>query len=100
MNDAPTGNISTEPKTDWERLRSASPEEIRAGIATDPTINPTDESFWETARVVMPRPKETVTMRLDTDVLEWFRQEGKGYQTRINAVLKAFVEAHQHNLPR
>jgi uncharacterized protein (DUF4415 family) len=45
------------------------------------------------ARVVLPAVKEVVTLRLDPDVLAWFRQDGRGYQTRINAVLRAFVEA-------
>ena len=53
----------------------------------------TDEAFWKDARVVLPRRKETVTMRLDTDLLEWFRGE-RGYQTRINAILRAYMNAH------
>ena len=44
----------------------------------------------------MPRPKATVTMRLDADLLEWFRRE-RGYQTRINAILRAFMNAHTGN---
>jgi uncharacterized protein (DUF4415 family) len=99
MNDAPTGNISTEPpKTDWDRLRRLTPEEIRAGLADDPSAAPTDPGFWDTAHVVQPRPKETVTMRLDADVLDWFREQGRGYQTRMNAVLRSFVENRRHGL--
>jgi uncharacterized protein (DUF4415 family) len=42
-----------------------------------------------------PRPgKQLVTLRLDRDVLDWFRKAGKGYQTRINAVLRAYKNAH------
>jgi uncharacterized protein (DUF4415 family) len=41
----------------------------------------------------MPRRKETVTIRLDADLLEWFRSE-RGYQTRINAILRAYMNAH------
>jgi uncharacterized protein (DUF4415 family) len=44
-------------------------------------------------RALMPRRKETVTMRLDADLLEWFRRE-RGYQTRINAILRAYMNAH------
>jgi uncharacterized protein (DUF4415 family) len=40
----------------------------------------------------VPPPKSPITIKLDRDVLEWFRQSGRGYQTRINAVLRAFME--------
>jgi uncharacterized protein (DUF4415 family) len=69
-------------------------EEIAAGIADDSDAVPGDAAFWETARVVMPRNKEAVTIRLDSDVLDWFRRQGRGYQTRINAVLRSYVKAH------
>ena len=64
-----------------------------ARIFDDPDAWPTDETSWRDARVVMPRRKETVTMRLDADLLEWFRRE-RGYQTRINAILRAYMKAH------
>jgi uncharacterized protein (DUF4415 family) len=58
-----------------------------------------DEAFWRKARVVMPgeQPKTPVTIRLDQDVLAWFKAQGRGYQTRINAVLRSFVEAQRHS---
>src|SRR5947209_8103631 len=91
MNDDTSGTTSKiEPKTDWRHLRSTTNEEIRAAIIDDPDANPTDEAFWKEARMVMPRRKETVTMRLDADLLEWFRSE-RGYQTRINAILRAYM---------
>lgn len=52
-----------------------------------------DEEFWATARPVTPDIKERITIRVDRDVLEYFRKSGPGYQTRINAVLRSFVEA-------
>jgi len=55
-----------------------------------------DDNFWAKARVVEPRSKQAVTIRYDYDVLEWFKAQGKGYQTRMNAVLRAYVEAHQN----
>ena len=77
-----SGTISkTKPKTDWRRLRSITDDEIRAAIIDDPDAQPTDEAFWREARVVMPRRKETVTMRLDADRLDWFRGE-RGYHER------------------
>ena len=83
-------------ETDWSRFDALSDEEVRAAIDADPDAHPTDEGFWKAAKVVMPQPKETVTIRLDPDVLQWFRKHGKGYQTRINAVLRAYMHAHQH----
>lgn len=50
--------------------------------------------FWANARVVQPRdPKEQLTIRFDADIVEWFRAQGKGYQTHMNAVLRAYVDA-------
>jgi len=49
--------------------------------------------FWSSARVVMPSGKTSVHLRLDRDVVEWFKADGKGHLTRMNAVLKAYVEA-------
>lgn len=89
-----TGKTSkTEPGTDWQRLRRMTDEEVHAAVLEDPEINPTDEDFWKTACVVMPQPKKAVTMRLDADLLAWFRRK-PGYQTRINAILRAYMNAH------
>lgn len=57
-----------------------------------------DEAFWRNARLVMPgQPRKTsIHLRVDTEVLDWFRDEGKGHLTRMNAVLKAYVEARRH----
>ena len=94
MSDDISGTTSKiEPKTDWRRLRSMTDEEVHTALIDDPDAQPTNETFWRDARVVMPRRKETVTMRLDADLLEWFRSE-RGYQTRINAILRAYMKAH------
>lgn len=45
--------------------------------------------------VKMPRSKKSLSLRLDREILEWFQGQGKGYQTRINAVLKAYVKAQK-----
>ena len=94
MSDDISGTTSKiEPKTDWRRLRSMTDEEVHTALIDDPDAQPTDETFWKDARVVMPRRKETVTMRLDAELLEWLRSE-RGYQTRINAILRAYMKAH------
>jgi uncharacterized protein (DUF4415 family) len=82
-------------KTDRERLGTMTDVEIEQATATDPDSFTPDASWMARAVVVKPKAKEVVTLRLDPDVLAWFRREGRGYQTRINAVLRAFVEAHR-----
>jgi len=52
-------------------------------------------AFWSSARVVMPTGKTSVHLRLDNEVVEWFRARGKGHLTRMNAVLRAYVEAQK-----
>ena len=54
-----------------------------------------DESFFTRVTVELPKPKDSITLRVDHDVLEWFKQQGKGYQSKINAILKAYAKAHQ-----
>jgi uncharacterized protein (DUF4415 family) len=51
--------------------------------------------FWSSARVVMPRGKTSVHLRLDSDVVEWFKTNGKGHLTRMNAVLRAYVDSQK-----
>jgi len=80
--------------TDWNKLRHMSPARIREGIAADPDAHSTDADFWKNAKIVMPTPKEIVTMSLDADLLRWFRQH-RGYQTRINAILRTYMQAHE-----
>jgi uncharacterized protein (DUF4415 family) len=54
-----------------------------------------DAEFWQNAELRVPANKERITLRVDRDVLEYFRRSGQGYQTRINAVLRAYVEMQQ-----
>jgi uncharacterized protein (DUF4415 family) len=57
-----------------------------------------DESFFKEAQVVVPPGKKQLTLRLDADVLEWLKSQGKGYQSRINAILRAYYEAHRNEV--
>ena len=50
---------------------------------------------WTNLKVDWPQPKQAISLRIDQDVLAWFRDRGPGYQTRMNAVLRAFVDAQQ-----
>ena len=95
MKEQPTGKASTKGgATDWKRLRALSGKGIRSALETDPEVRPTDTDFWKQAKVVLPEAKQTVTIRLDADLLGWLRQQ-QGYQTRINAVLRTYMEAHK-----
>ena len=80
--------------TDWPGLHRRTSGAIRKGIAADPDAHATDAAFWKSAQVVLPTPKELVTMRLDADLLRWFRRE-RGYQTRMNAILRAYMQRHE-----
>jgi uncharacterized protein (DUF4415 family) len=83
-------------QTDWERVRALTDEDIDRAIAEDPDAAPIwTEEEWAHARVVFPQGKAPVTLRLDKDIIAWFKSRGRGYQTRINAVLRAFVEAQK-----
>lgn len=57
-------------------------------------IPETDEEFWKDAQLVRPARKHPVCLRMDDDIYQWFKKEGKGYQTRINAALRFFVKTH------
>ncbi len=80
-------------ETDWARVDALSDQEIEAAVADDPDAAPLlDDTFWANAEMVIPSGrKERVTLRLDEEVLDHFRGLGRGYQTRINTVLRAYV---------
>lgn len=71
-----------------------SAEEAYQNALSDPDNPPITEEFWKNARIVYPKGKHPITLRLDSDILTWFRLK-KGYQTEINAILRAYMEAHR-----
>jgi uncharacterized protein (DUF4415 family) len=81
-------------ETDYARLDAMTDEDIAKAVAEDPDAAPLDID-WTKARLVLPPGKENVTLRVDRDVLTWFRATGKGFHTRMNAVLRAYMEAHR-----
>ncbi len=83
-------------KSDWKRVDALTEAEITQAAADDPDASLTTPADWTDARVIWPTGKEAITLRVDKDVLAWFRSHGRGYQTRINHVLRAFVEAQKH----
>lgn len=90
MNDFDLKNTSA---TDWERIDDMADEEIDTS-----DIAPLDEAFFANARFQTPS-KSTVTLSVDSDVLQWFEAQGEGFQTRINAALRLYAEAHQERTP-
>jgi len=87
-------STSKRSKTNWKRVDATRDEDI------DFTDNPewTAEDFAKAVVRVNFKPvppKEQITLRIDADVLEWFRARGTGYQTQINALLRAYMEEHR-----
>lgn len=84
-----------EDQSDWEKAAAMTDEEIEAAIASDE-----DEAglVFDWSKIIMTpaRPKVVLNMRVDYDVMEYFRGQGKGYQKKINAVLRSYVEQQRH----
>ncbi len=76
----------SESKSDW---KAAAKKPLPSGRDPDDAM---EEIDWATAELPMPRRKAHATLRIDADVLDWFRAQGKGYQTRINAILRRYYE--------
>jgi uncharacterized protein (DUF4415 family) len=78
-------------KSDLTRVDALGDEEI--DYSEIPDLSALGEEFWKKAVVKRAEPKAQVTIRLDREVLDWFKSQGKGYQSRINAVLRAYKES-------
>ena len=79
-------------KTDWARLGSRTDAEIEAAVAGDADAAPILDKSWFDRAVVVRRSKKLVSLRLDPEILDYFRATGKNYQSRMNAVLRTYVE--------
>ncbi|HET6608580.1 MAG TPA: BrnA antitoxin family protein [Rhodopila sp.] len=80
-------------RSDWQAARALSREEVERLADEEDGALPED---WESSVVIgLPPRKQAVHIRLDVDILDWFREHGPGYQTRINAVLRSFVDARR-----
>ncbi len=82
-------NEKKQTRTNWARLRRQ--HSGREAIDTS-DISELGKSFWKNATIVIPGGKTKLTIRIDTDTYQWFLSQGSGYQTRINAVLRSYVE--------
>ncbi|MEX0956293.1 MAG: BrnA antitoxin family protein [Rhizobiaceae bacterium] len=81
-----------EGRSDVKRLAEITDEEIEAQMRDDPDWADFMDIDWSNATIVYPVEKQAVSIRLDRDVLDFFKVQGKGYQTRINAVLRGYVQ--------
>ena len=78
-------------KTDWAALDALTDEQIEGAVRNDPDAVPLDFD-WSDAVLVIPPKKKAISIRVDEDVLDYFKTEGAGYQRRMNAVLRSYMQ--------
>ena len=78
-------------KTDWARVDALTDEDIERAMRDDPDWQDLMDIDWSKAEIVLPQKKKAISIRLDEDIVDFFQASGKGYQTRINAVLRHFI---------
>jgi uncharacterized protein (DUF4415 family) len=88
-------------KTSWQQVNALTEEEIDAAARDDADAPPLDDAFWANARIVMPQeyPKKHRGLQLDAEVIDWFEAQGPGWQNRVNAVLRSYIEAQKKHGP-
>jgi uncharacterized protein (DUF4415 family) len=92
MPDAPRPEAN---RTNWAMLRSRRDQDIERLAAEDADNPATTEEDWADAVIGLPVLKTPVNAKFDADVVDWVKSEGRGYQTRMNAVLRRYMEAHR-----
>ena len=83
-----TSGTRTKGATDFKRLRA-----LRDADMDFSDIPKLSRFFWKAAKLAMPEPKDRLTIRVDHDIVQWLKKRGPGYQTRINAILRSYMEA-------
>ena len=78
-------------KTDWAAVDALTDKEIEEAVRDDPDAVPLDID-WSKAVLVIPPKKKAISIRVDEDVLEYFKKQGAGYQRRMNAVLRSYMQ--------
>jgi uncharacterized protein (DUF4415 family) len=78
-------------KTDWARVDRLTDADIAKAVANDPDAVPIDID-WSDAVLVIPARKKAISIRVDEDVLDYFKSQGEGYQRRMNAVLRSYMQ--------
>jgi uncharacterized protein (DUF4415 family) len=85
-----------EDRTNWDKVDAATGSKLEASIRAD-VDDVRGEPDWTQAIAGIPPPKDHINIRIDHDILQWFKSNGKGYQTRMNNVLRAFVQTRQQH---
>jgi uncharacterized protein (DUF4415 family) len=88
-----------EDRTNWEKVDKVAGARLETSIRGD-VDDIHSEPDWTQAIVGIPARKDHINIRVDHDVLQWFRSNGKGYQTLMNNVLRAFVQTRQQRNTR
>jgi uncharacterized protein (DUF4415 family) len=78
-------------KTDWAAVDALTDKQIEEAVRNDPDAVPLDVD-WSEAVLVIPPKKKAISIRVDEDVLDYFRKDGSGYQRRMNAVLRSYMQ--------
>jgi uncharacterized protein (DUF4415 family) len=79
-------------RTDWDYLDHVTDAEIEAAMAKDPAWADFKDVDWSKAVLVIPPKKKAISIRVDEDVLDYFKKDGTGYQRRMNAVLRSYMQ--------
>jgi uncharacterized protein (DUF4415 family) len=85
---------ATSGRTDWKRIDALTDDDIEKMAAADDENPASGAEHWASARIGLPPRKTRIHTSLDADVVHWFKQQGRGYQTRMNAVLRRYMDAH------
>ncbi len=80
-------------KSDIARLKATTEEDIARQVAGDPDLQAVENLDWSSAVLVKPPAKQAISIRVDNDILAFFKAQGAGYQGRINAVLRHFMDS-------
>ena len=80
--------------TDWQKVDAMDSAQLERLIAEDADEGGLQPD-WTRAELVLPRPKQSVHLRLEQEVVEFFRSQGKGHIARMQAVLKTYADAHR-----
>ena len=80
-------NTRKQSRTDWKRIDAMRDEDI--DLSDSPELG---LDFFANA-ILWPGPKQQITLRIDPDVLKFFKKQGRGYQSTMNAVLRKYMEA-------
>jgi uncharacterized protein (DUF4415 family) len=82
-------------QTDWDRIDAMEDEDIDLSDCPEITPEQFAKALVRRGGLQSPKNKAQVTLRIDSDVLDWFKLQGRGYQTQINSLLRAYMEANQ-----